>query len=125
VAPARGRPAHRRTVGAAGSGPGPSAARERRRPAGPPRNELRGRLNAYRAKAAARGLAEHPELTTRYARARDLLFTAPCDLRASTRSVHGYQQTLAAILSSESSFDSAKDSTGANDSTNDDEGRPA
>jgi DNA repair exonuclease SbcCD ATPase subunit len=100
------------------------------------RDELRGRLNAYRAKAAARGLAEHPELTTGYAQARDLLFTAPCDLRASTRSVHGYQQTLAAILSSESSFDSAKDSTGvkdstsvndstgANDSTND-EGRPA
>jgi hypothetical protein len=74
------------------------------------RDELRGRLNAYRAKAAARGQAEHPDLTTRYAQARDLLYTAPCDLRASTRSVHAYQQTLAAILASAT--------------TSDDDGRP-
>ena len=74
------------------------------------RDELRGRLNAYRAKAAARGQAEHLDLTTKYAQARDLLYTAPCDLRASTRSVHAYQQTLAAILASAT--------------TSDDDGRP-
>jgi hypothetical protein len=69
------------------------------------RDELRGRLAAYRAKAAARGLAEHPDLTTQYARARELLFTAPCDLRTSTRAVHDYQQTLAAILASATTED--------------------
>lgn len=69
------------------------------------RDELRGRLAAYRAKAAARGLAEDPDLTIAYARARELLFTAPCDLRAATRCVHDYQQTLAAILASATTDD--------------------
>jgi hypothetical protein len=64
------------------------------------RDELRGRLEAYRAKAAARGLAEHDALSGCYIRAHDLLFTAPCDLRASTRAVHEYQQTLASVLGS-------------------------
>jgi hypothetical protein len=62
------------------------------------RNELRGRLDAYRAKAAGNGLAEHDDLTARYADAHDLLFTAPCDLRGSTRAVYAYQQTLATLL---------------------------
>jgi hypothetical protein len=62
------------------------------------RDELRGRLDAFRAKAAARGYAEHDGLSVAYTRARDLLFTAPCDLRASTRAVHDYQQTLASVL---------------------------
>jgi hypothetical protein len=79
------------------------------------RTELRGRLDAYRAKAAARGLAEHAELTAEYARARELLYTAPCDLRASTRSVHAYQQTLAAVLAT---------SATSNVTPSDDEGRP-
>ena len=64
------------------------------------RDELRGRLEAYRAKAAARGFAEHEALSGCYTRAHDLLFTAPCDLRASTRAVHEYQQTLASVLGS-------------------------
>jgi hypothetical protein len=79
------------------------------------RTELRGRLDAYRAKAAARGLAEHAELTAEYARARELLYTAPCDLRASTRSVHAYQQTLAAVLAT---------SATSKVTPSDDEGRP-
>jgi len=62
------------------------------------RTELRGRLEAYRAKAASRGLAEHDDLSTVYTRAHDLLFTAPCDLRASTRAVHAYQHALASVL---------------------------
>jgi hypothetical protein len=58
------------------------------------RDELRGRLEAYRAKAAARGRAEDERLAGLFARAHDLLFTAPCDLRAATRAVHTYQAGL-------------------------------
>jgi hypothetical protein len=62
------------------------------------REELRGRLDAYRAKAASKGVVEHPELTNRYDEAHRVLFTAPCDLRAGTRAVLAYQQTLSALL---------------------------
>lgn len=62
------------------------------------RDELRGRLDAYHAKAGRHGLAEHPELTAQHGTARQLLYTAPCDLPAATRAVFGYQQLLAAIL---------------------------
>lgn len=61
------------------------------------RDELRGRLEAYRAKAAGLGYAEHDALTVAHARARELLYTAPCDLRAATRAVFAYQQALAAL----------------------------
>jgi len=61
------------------------------------RDELRGRLEAYRAKAAGLGYAEHDQLTEAHSRARDLLYTAPCDLRAATRAVFAYQQALAAL----------------------------
>jgi hypothetical protein len=64
------------------------------------REELRGRLSAYRAKAAARGLAEDERLTTLLDRAHTLLFTAPCDLRASTQAVHAFQVALADSLRS-------------------------
>jgi hypothetical protein len=60
------------------------------------RDELRGRLEAYRAKAATLGYAEDEELTALHTRARDLLYTAPCDLRAATRATFAYQQALAA-----------------------------
>ena len=62
------------------------------------REELRGRLDAYRAKASSKGLVEHPELTDRYDEAHRVLYTAPCDLRAGTRAVLAYQQTLSALL---------------------------
>ncbi len=58
------------------------------------RAELRGRLEAYRAKAVARGLAEDARLAGLFAQAHDLLYTAPCDLRAATRAVHAYQTSL-------------------------------
>jgi len=61
------------------------------------RDELRGRLEAYRAKAAGLGYAEHDELTVVHGRARELLYTAPCDLRAATRAVFAYQQAVAAL----------------------------
>src|SRR5690242_2034918 len=62
------------------------------------RAELRGRLDAYRAKASSKGLVEHPELSNAYDEAHRVLYTAPCDLRAGTRAVLAYQQTLSALL---------------------------
>jgi hypothetical protein len=58
------------------------------------RAELRGRLDAYRAKAGRLGLVEHAELATRHRMARDLLYTSPCDLPAATRAVVAYQRYL-------------------------------
>lgn len=60
------------------------------------REELRGRLGAYKAKAARLGVAEDAVLTERYAQARDLLWTAPCDLAAAEAAVTGYQQAILA-----------------------------
>lgn len=62
------------------------------------RDELRGRLSAYREKAARHGLAEDESLTERHERARALLYTAPCDLRAATRAVYEYQRALSELL---------------------------
>jgi hypothetical protein len=58
------------------------------------RNELRGRLDAYHAKALAIGLAEDEQLTQVYERARELLFTAPCDVAGAEAAVREYQQGL-------------------------------
>ncbi|MFD0683694.1 hypothetical protein [Actinomadura fibrosa] len=60
------------------------------------RGELRGRLEAYRAKAARLGLAEDETLTRLYGEARDVLWTAPCDLRGGTVAVAEYQRALRA-----------------------------
>jgi hypothetical protein len=61
------------------------------------RDELRGLLRAYQAKAARLGAAEDPGLTERYDRARGLLWTAPCDLAAAADAVTGYQQAVLAL----------------------------
>ncbi|GAA2574708.1 hypothetical protein SMC26_43275 [Actinomadura fulvescens] len=58
------------------------------------REELRGRLDAYRVKAARLGLAEDTELTRLYQQARELLWTSPCDLRKATVTLSGYQQAI-------------------------------
>jgi hypothetical protein len=58
------------------------------------RDELRGLLDAYKAKAARMGGAEDPALTIRYDQARELLWTAPCDLAAAAAAVTGYQQAV-------------------------------
>jgi len=58
------------------------------------RAELRGRLEAYRAKATGRGHAEDTELVALHRRAHDVLFTAPCDLRAATLAVTRYQRAV-------------------------------
>jgi hypothetical protein len=61
------------------------------------RDELRGLLGAYKAKAARLGAAEDTALAQRYDRARDLLWTAPCDLAAAADAVSGYQQAVLAV----------------------------
>ena len=61
------------------------------------RDELRGMLGAYQAKAARLGAAEDPGLTERYDRAHGLLWTAPCDLTAAADAVTGYQQAVLAL----------------------------
>ncbi|MFE9657979.1 hypothetical protein [Micromonospora sp. NPDC006431] len=58
------------------------------------RAELRGRLAAYRAKAARLGFAEHTELSRRHRAAEDLLYSSPCDLPAATRALSAYQRYL-------------------------------
>lgn len=58
------------------------------------RTELRGRLEAYRARAGRLGLIEHTGLSTLHSAARDLLYTSPCDLPAATRAVVAYQRQL-------------------------------
>jgi hypothetical protein len=63
------------------------------------RDELRGLLGAYKSKAARLGAVEDAALAERYARARDLLWTAPCDLAAAEAAVVGYQQAVLAVQS--------------------------
>ncbi|MGK5557264.1 hypothetical protein ACSNOI_37205 [Actinomadura kijaniata] len=60
------------------------------------RDELRGRLEAYRAKAARLGLAEDDGLARAYETARDALWTAPCDLRRAADAVTDYQRAIRA-----------------------------
>ncbi|MEU6402277.1 hypothetical protein [Streptomyces sp. NPDC046985] len=63
------------------------------------RAELRGRLDAYRAKVARSGLAEDRLLIERYDAARRMLWSAPCDLRVAEQAVLRYQQAAAEALS--------------------------
>jgi hypothetical protein len=60
------------------------------------RLELRGRLEAYQAKARRLGYAEDLELHAVHQQARVLLYTIPCDLAAATRAVKRYQEALQA-----------------------------
>src|SRR5215469_984129 len=61
------------------------------------RDELRGLLGAYQAKAARLGAAENTELSTLYLQAQDLLWTAPCDLDASAAAVMRYQRAIGSL----------------------------
>jgi hypothetical protein len=61
------------------------------------RDELRGLLGAYKAKAARLGAVEDAALAERYDRARGLLWTAPCDLTAAEAAVAGYQQAVLGV----------------------------
>ena len=60
------------------------------------RDELRGLLRAYKAKAARLGAAEDPDLSARHDQAYGLLWTAPCDLAAAETAVMAYQRAILA-----------------------------
>ncbi|MBA4861752.1 hypothetical protein H1V43_10210 [Streptomyces sp. PSKA54] len=62
------------------------------------RAELRGRLDAYKAKVARLGMAEDPLLVERYDTARRMLWSAPCDLRAAEAAVLRYQQAAVEVM---------------------------
>ncbi|MET0416454.1 MAG: hypothetical protein ABW022_10580 [Actinoplanes sp.] len=62
------------------------------------RNELRGRLGAYQAKALRLGLGESSELTALSEAARAALHTGPCDLDAARAAVNAYQDALTATI---------------------------
>lgn len=62
------------------------------------RAELRGRLDAYKAKVARHGLAEDPVLIERYDAARRMLWSAPCDLRVAAMAVQRYQDAALDLL---------------------------
>ncbi|MFG2356113.1 hypothetical protein [Streptomyces sp. NPDC048521] len=72
------------------------------------RAELRGRLDAYKAKVARHGLAEDPLLVERYDAARRMLWSAPCDLRVAEQAVLRYQQLAAELLGSASAPEDRK-----------------
>ncbi len=58
------------------------------------RDELRGVLTAYQAKAQAIGLAESLELGELYAAARDVLYSAPCDLEVAEQRLAQFQRAI-------------------------------
>lgn len=58
------------------------------------RDELRGRLDAYRVKAARVGRAEEPRVHSAQEHAEKLLWEAPCDLPAAATAVEQYQRAL-------------------------------
>jgi hypothetical protein len=60
------------------------------------RDELRGVLTAYQAKAQALGLAEDVELGELYAATREELYSAPCDLGRAEQRVLEYQRAIRA-----------------------------
>ncbi|MFJ5993772.1 hypothetical protein [Streptomyces sp. NPDC092370] len=62
------------------------------------RAELRGRLDAYKAKVARHGFAEDTLLVERYEKARRMLWSAPCDLRVAEQAVLRYQHAAAELL---------------------------
>jgi hypothetical protein len=59
------------------------------------RDELKGRLTAYQAKAARLGFGEDRDLLACIRIAKGLLSRQPCDLRAVTRAISDYQQLIA------------------------------
>lgn len=58
------------------------------------RNDLRGLLDAFQAKAAVHGLAEDPGLTERYRAAREALYAYRCDVRRAEALVREYGNAI-------------------------------
>lgn len=61
------------------------------------RDELRGLLDAYHARAVRLAGPASTDLEARYASAREVLWARPCDLAASADAVTGYQQAVLAL----------------------------
>jgi hypothetical protein len=61
------------------------------------RDELRWLFDAYKAKAARLGATEDSRLAARYDQARELLWTAPCDLTAAADAVNRFQQAVLTV----------------------------
>lgn len=62
------------------------------------RAELRGRLDAYKAKLTQHGMGRDQFLAERYDVARRMLWSAPCDLRVAEEAVLRYQQAAQEVL---------------------------
>lgn len=62
------------------------------------RDELRGRLEAYKTKEGAHGLPEDRRLAALYDEAHERLWRAPCDLPAARRATERYEAALRAAL---------------------------
>ncbi|WP_082106720.1 MULTISPECIES: trypsin-like peptidase domain-containing protein [Micromonospora] len=60
--------------------------------------QLRGLLDAHRARAVAGGLTEHRGTGRSYRRAHDLLWAGPCDLTDATDAVHAYAEAVRRAL---------------------------
>ena len=58
------------------------------------RDEIRGLLGAYQAKAQAIGLAENRELGELYSAAQNALYSAPCDLEGAEKLFAAFQQAV-------------------------------
>ncbi|WP_017588133.1 hypothetical protein [Nocardiopsis ganjiahuensis] len=83
------------------------------------RAELRGRLDAFRARAVRLGLAEHERLTELHGRAHWELWNAPCDLRAATVALSAYQRTLQELSGTETPASRTTRGNGASDGETD------
>lgn len=83
------------------------------------RAELRGRLDAYRARAVRFGLAEDEHLAELHGQAHWELWTAPCDLRAATVALSSYLRALQELSGTESPGSRTTPGPGASDGESD------
>lgn len=83
------------------------------------RAELRGRLDAFRARAVRLGLAEHERLTELHGSAHWELWKAPCDLRAATVALSAYQRKLQELSGTETPGSRTTPGNGASDGETD------
>jgi len=73
------------------------------------RNDLRGLLQAYRDKADAHRLGEDPRLEPKYQAARDVLWSAPCDLEVAAPLVTAFTDAVNATIGGTSATDPMPD----------------
>ena len=73
------------------------------------REDLRGLLGAYRKRASSKGLAEDAALDDRYRAAHEMLWSAPCDLRAARTLVAAYQSAVRVAVGADTAVEPAVD----------------